>query len=78
MYIKSTKFTALVIILFFTIQVHAAAAVCPTASNDSTKNVRIEGLKATPKLISTNKQKKTKSSASYFGLFKMLIPNTLK
>ena len=77
MSIKSKILSAIVLLLSFTIQVHAAV-VCPTGSGDTTKGVTIEDIKATPKLITTNKQKKSKSSSDYFGMFKMLMPNTSK
>lgn len=78
MSIKFIKLTVLVLVCFFTIQVQAAPVVCPTSSSDNTKEVTIEDIKSTPKLITTNKQKKSIPSSSYFGMFKMLMPNTSK
>lgn len=78
MSIKPIKFTLLAIAFFISLQVYATPVECPTSSSDNSKVVTLDDIKSTPKLITTDKQRKSKPSSSYFGLFKMLIPNTSK
>jgi hypothetical protein len=78
MCIKAIKITVFLMVSFINFQVYATPAVCLTGSSVNTKESSIEGIKSTPKLLTTDKHKKSKSSSSYFGLFKMLIPNTSK
>jgi len=78
MSIKPIKLTALAIAFFTCVQTYAAPVECQLNASNNTKVNSFDEIKSTPKLITTEKHRKTKSSSSYFGLFKMLIPNITK
>lgn len=75
--LKSYKCITLSVLLLLSINVHADVLSCTVNTTLNTANIKLstdevqlKSEKITPK--------KTKSSSGYFGMFKLLIPDTLR
>ena len=79
--LNSGKIIVLVLLLIITINASADVVGCSKLaplSLQATDIPNVQPQQETNKATKTNKKQKTKSSSSYFGMFKLLIPDTLR
>ncbi|MBL4659387.1 MAG: hypothetical protein JKY19_03455 [Alcanivoracaceae bacterium] len=79
--LNSGKNILLVLLLILTINANADVANCSTLTPSSLQTIdtpNAQPQQETDKTKKTIKKQKAKSNSNYFGMFKLLIPDTLR